>query len=236
MKVLAFDVTAQRLTVGIADGDRVLGRWDAEARRDRGTSLDRLIDQALSDVGWSRASIEGLGLVTGPGSLTATRIGWATASGWAAAQDIPVTGWTTPEVQRRWYAHHDPDGREIAQNDRSDDLTIFCVVHNRGAEFYCYELDPETDAVDQPSVIAIDHWQPPALGEIWLVGPGLLDYRARWEKGLADRARIAASSYEIVGGDQLARWAVRNLTSDKRFSLSASPLDYGLPPDFRRAS
>jgi tRNA threonylcarbamoyl adenosine modification protein YeaZ len=236
MRVLAFDGTAPRLTVGIADGDRVLGRWDEEASRDRGTSLDRLIDQALSEIGWDRTAVEGLALVTGPGSLTATRIGWATASGWAAAQGIPVTGWTTSEVQHRWYATRGLDGEKIVPNERDNAPAVLCVVHNRGDEFYCYDLTSPAGAIRKPSVVTIGGWQPKAAGETWLVGPGVLNYRDRWIETLAGRTRIVSPSYEIVGGDHLARWGFSNLMSGESFKLTESPLDYGLPPVFRKAS
>lgn len=227
MKVLAFDMTSKRLTVGLAGDSQVIGRWDAPADRDRGNTLDSLIDRALSEAGWQRDEIGGLALATGPGSLTATRIGWATASGWALAQDIPVTGWPVPEIQRRWWQDHALSGERPT--------TIFCVVHHRGDEFYCYPLEQGQTHATAPQAIQLEEWQPPTVPD-WLVGPGVLGYRERWIEALGSGVQVVSEAEAIVGGDQLARWAIEDFKAGRSLPVTESPLDYGLPPHFKKAS
>lgn len=232
MRVLAFDSTSPRLTVGLADGDKPIGRWDSRPDRHRGNALDELIDRALASAGWRRRDIGGLALVTGPGSLTAIRIGWATATGWSLAMDIPVTGWSVPTVQRRRWLderEHGVDSLKIGEK------TQFCVVHHRGDEFYAYRLD-SGDRPSAPSLVVIGQWLPPSAESCRITGPGVLGYRDRWIASLGKKAEVVAESDATVPGDRLALWGEESLQGGHRFSLEKSPLDYGLPPQFRKAS
>jgi len=227
VKVLAFDMTSKRLTVGLADNSQVLGRWDAPADRDRGNTLDALIDGALAEASLQRSDIEGLALATGPGSLTATRIGWATASGWALAMDIPVTGWPTPEIQRRWWQDHELSGEE--------DSAIYCMIHHRGDEFYCYPIERGQTHAPRPVTAQLGQWQPPAESA-WIVGPGILGYRERWIETAAPGVKVISEEMAVVGGDQLAQWAIEDFKAERNLPVTESPLDYGLPPQFKKAS
>jgi hypothetical protein len=110
------------------------------------------------------------------------------------------------------------------------------MVHRRGDEFYCYELELNQNEVTPPSVAVIGEWTPPAGEPARIVGPGVLGYRDRWAAGLGDQVQIVSAARAIVGGDQLALWGVRNLKVGSCFSVMESPLDYGLPPTFRQAS
>lgn len=234
MLVLAFDSTASSLTLGLADGDKSIGRWDATPARHRGNALDVLIDRALADAGRRRSDVEGLALVTGPGSLTATRIGWATACGWALACGIPITGWSTAEVYWRKWMRQTRDGSAFAQQITPRTI-VFCVVHHRGDEFYVYQLEP-AHPPDRPRTVILGDLHPPADYSARLVGPGVLGFRDRWVASLGSDDVVVPESEALVGGDCLALWGVEELTSGNRLSPDVSPLDYGLPPTFRKAS
>lgn len=235
MKILAFDVTGMRLTVGAAEDDHVLGRWDATASRERGNTLDSLIDRALAELRWQRTDIEGLALATGPGSLTATRIGWATASGWSLAGGIPVTGWPTPEIQRRWWQDHDLHGNQLPRMTGASEPSLYCMIHHRGDEFYCYTIEKGRGDVPVPTVARLGEWQPSASTTVWIVGPGVLGFRERWIGTLREGVQVVPEEWAIVGGDQLAQWGISALRAGRTLPVSESPLDYGLPPQFRKA-
>ena len=234
MRVLAFDSTASILTVGIADSGKPLGRWDLSAERHRGNALDGLIDRALAEVGWRRAEVEGLALVTGPGSLTATRIGWATACGWALAGGIAITGWPAAEVHwRKWMQ---PDNDVVAFRDRiTPETAVFCMVHHRGQEFYCYQFDRNRPP-GRPEAVLLGAWQPPAGCLAKLVGPGILGYRDRWVASVDSAVTVVPESEALVGGDRLALWGATEFSSGNCLEPDVSPLDYGLPPTFRKTS
>lgn len=230
MRVLAFDATAPLVTVGLTEGGQALGRWDAPAKRTRGNVLENLIDRALDAVGWSRRQIDGLALVLGPGSLTATRIGWATAAGWAQAAGIPIGGWSTVAVQTRYWTQTEPAEDRRGWNGRD---RLVCLVHRRGDEFYCYSLKPDSSG-DSPEVVILGEAGGSSLSGAFLAGPGVLGYRERWLEALGTETRLVDDAHAIVGGDTLALWGHEALAAGDIIPLGESPLDYGLPPDFRR--
>ncbi|MEW5702854.1 MAG: hypothetical protein AB1792_11590 [Candidatus Zixiibacteriota bacterium] len=225
--MLAFDSTGPCVTVGLARDGAALGRWDEATRKTQGNVLDRLIDRALAELGWSRHDIEGLALVTGPGSLTATRLGWATAAGWGQSADIPITGWPTPVVHHRQW-------RESRNSEPGGTRTSFCLVHHRGDSFYCYRF-LRHELPGPPIAITLGQWSPgerPAK----IIGPGIIGYRERWRHALPSDVELADDQECIVGGDLLAAWGEADLAAGRRLPLDSSPLDYGLPPDFRRVN
>jgi hypothetical protein len=217
MRVLAFDTTGPILTAGAADGVCVLGRKDSRADRNRGNLLDQLIDALLSDVGWSRSDVEGIGLTTGPGSLTANRLGWATAAGWAQAAGIPLAGWTVPEVHRRHL------GKDLAG--------ATCCIHYRGDTFLLYDLERIGSA---PAVVHLAGDAYASTPPSFLTGPGIIGHRESWVSYCGPQTRVASESSAFIGGDTLALWAAEDLLNTKSLSLVNSPLEYGLPPDFKK--
>jgi len=232
VNLLAFDSTAPILTVGITSDGRKMGRWDTPADRSRGGTLDRLISRALEESGLSRGDINALALVTGPGSLTALRIGWATVCGWALTTGIPVTGWTVPVAQRRKWAGETVPGRSDSQSTRSTNVN--CLVHHRGAEFYVYDWNAMSTG-GLPIVTTRDDFHPIVNSDAWIVGPGLLHNYDDWLRTLPDGVQLPSREEAIVGGDQLAVWGHADIANGRTLDLTESPLDYGLPPSFRKA-
>jgi tRNA threonylcarbamoyl adenosine modification protein YeaZ len=217
--VLAFDTTGPIISVGAAVDSQPLHRRDQPSERSRGNLLDILIEEVLQAVDWRRTDIEGLALLTGPGSLTAIRIGWATAAGWAQAAQIPLIGWTVPAAHRRVW--------------RKARKKVNCCVHYRGDAFLLYDL---SKSHDDPNVVHLRESSgsenPPEV----LTGPGVIGNRARWEGFYRGMTQIAKDSDATIGADTLALWGEEELRKGHLLSLDDSPLDYGLPPDFRKIS
>lgn len=217
MRTIAFDASGPIITVGTSENSRKVARRDIRAERGRGNMLEQVIDEVLNSSKWSRNDIEGIGVVLGPGSLTAIRIAWATAAGWAQASGIPVTGWSVPAIHRR------------KLRDRAHHAT--CCTHYRGDTFLLYNL-----ASDQlhPMIIKLNGdaqaIKPPAL----LTGPGVIEHRAGWAAYFGSQTQIAIDDEAVIGGDQLAVWAAEDLLNGNFLSINSSPLEYGLPPDFRK--
>jgi len=96
MICLAFELTSDRRSVAVSDGDtRVL----AEAVHDRGrtTPVFGLVEQALSQAGVRRADVGRLAVSIGPGSYTGIRLAIAAAQatrcgGSLELQDSPASG------------------------------------------------------------------------------------------------------------------------------------------------
>jgi hypothetical protein len=217
MRAIAIDSAGPIITVGTSEDSHGKVRHDIRAERGRGNMLEKVIDEVLSRSNWSLRDIEGIGVVVGPGSLTAIRIAWATAAGWAQATGIPVTGWSVPTVHRR------------RLGDRAHQAV--CCTHYRGDTFLLYDLAREQS---QPVPVLLNGHSlsvnPPAL----LTGPGVLDHRAEWAAHFGAPIQIASDDEIIVGGDQLAVWAEEDIQHGRVLSITSSPLDYGLPPDFKK--
>lgn len=217
MKVLAYDTSGPIITVGTAENGRGITRRDVRAERGRGNLLEEIFDDVLNDSHWSRREVEGLGLVIGPGSLTAIRIGWATAAGWAQAMRIPVTGWSVPEVHQRKFG--DQTGHAA------------CCTHYRGDTFLLYNLS-HLDA--HPASIRLNGDAHLTNAPTILTGPGIIGNRANWAACFGAKTQIVPDADAVIGADQLAIWAEADLMQGRALSMSSSPLDYGLPPDFKK--
>jgi hypothetical protein len=179
--------------------------------------LDITIVETLESAGWTRDDVEGLALLIGPGSLTATRIGWATAVGWAQSTGVPVTGWSLPQAYRR------------ALGD--DAAGTACCVHYRGDTFLAYDLTRPSAA---PETIRLDEGARTTIRPHTLTGPGVIGQRDRWMKYFGETVRIVDDHEAVIGGDTLALWGEDDLASGRSLDLRNSPLDYGLPPDFKK--
>ncbi len=222
MRILAFDSTGPIITLGLAEGGMPLKRVDAPAARGTGSILERLIDEALASVGWERKSIQGIALVTGPGSLTAMRIGWATATGWAQALGIPVTGWPAYVVQRRKLSPP-PDSP----------TAVYCASHFRGDTFLLYDLASRLP-VPRPEPVALSSWTPQADKPVTITGPGIIGRSDEWTSRLRPGDSLAEDKDAIVGGDVLAVWGEEAIARGEVLPIDGAPLDYGLPPDFKK--
>lgn len=217
MRVLAFDTTGPIISVGAAADSRPLWRLDRLSERGKGNLLDLMIAEVLRNVGWLRSDVEGLALLTGPGSLTAIRIGWATATGWAQAMGIPLTGWSVASAHRRALSG---EARGAA-----------CCVHFRADTFLVYDLGmTET----RPTIVNLQAGNfaehPPKM----LTGPGVFGNRDRWTAYCQGATRIVDDADAFIGADRLALWGETDLGAGQFLRFQDSPLDYGLPPDFKK--
>jgi hypothetical protein len=222
LRIVGFDSTGPIITVGLAENGEPLTRVEAQAMRGTGGILERLIDEALSAVGWDRASVQGIALVTGPGSLTAMRIGWATAAGWSQATGIPVTGWPVCVVCRLHLA-----------GQVKDSPPVYCTTHYRGDTFLLYDLS-SPEWAPRPEPITLSSWTPQSPEPVFITGPGIIGRRREWSSRLRDSDSLADEREAIPGGDRLAAWGEVAISRGDVLSIEGAPLDYGLPPDFKK--
>ena len=110
------------------------------------------------------------------------------------------------------------------------------MIHHRGDEFYCYAFARGQSQPPRPAVAQLGQWQPPLDATVWVVGPGVLGYRERWIESLGASVQVISEEQAVVGGDQLTQWAIDDFKAGRSLPVTESPLDYGLPPQFRKAS
>ncbi|MFP4135867.1 MAG: tRNA (adenosine(37)-N6)-threonylcarbamoyltransferase complex dimerization subunit type 1 TsaB [Candidatus Acetothermia bacterium] len=92
MLTLGFDTATEIGTVGLADGDQLLGEYTFKATESQSERLLSSIDLLLDKTGFGVSEVEKVAVSRGPGSFTGLRIGISTAKGLAAGLDAPLVG------------------------------------------------------------------------------------------------------------------------------------------------
>lgn len=80
---LALDTATDRASVAAGHPPKALSGAHVEGPRRHAAEVIRLVDFALSRLGWTLSDLEGIVVGDGPGSFTGLRIGWAAAKGLA---------------------------------------------------------------------------------------------------------------------------------------------------------
>lgn len=97
MKLLAFDTATPFVVVAAYDGERAFERV-CETPMKHGEQLAPLIEQVLSDAGWSPSEVTAIVVGVGPGPFTGLRVGLVTARTMGFVLDVPVHGVCTLDV------------------------------------------------------------------------------------------------------------------------------------------
>jgi len=98
VKLLAVDTSTSSMTVALMEGGRTLKEINSHAERNHSIYLIPHIQQALAELGWSTADLEGIAVGRGPGSYTGVRIGITVAKTMAWALKLPVVGVSSLEA------------------------------------------------------------------------------------------------------------------------------------------
>lgn len=92
MRTVAFETSSRRGSVALLEGDQVIAEQEHELHNSHAEKMLPLLEAALEDAGWSRASVERCGVGIGPGSFTGLRVGVAFAQGVALGLGVPLVG------------------------------------------------------------------------------------------------------------------------------------------------
>jgi len=91
VRVLLIDTCGDEGSVALSDGAAIVAVERLPARGSSSALLPA-IGQLLEVKGWVLAELDGIGVVTGPGSFTGVRVGLAAAKGLCEAAGIPLIG------------------------------------------------------------------------------------------------------------------------------------------------
>ncbi len=94
MKLLIIDTTTQPARLALAEGKAVIAQREVGPPRELSRQLMPELQRMLADHSWQPSDLSVVGVVNGPGSFTALRIGVATANALALATAIPVAAVT----------------------------------------------------------------------------------------------------------------------------------------------
>ena len=104
--LLAIDTATRYATVAVSvEGNLFSRTWFSQ--HNHGVELLPRINETLSDAGCSTSDITHIGIVIGPGSFSALRVGLATAQGMALAGNITLLPIPTFELEIEPWTDHD---------------------------------------------------------------------------------------------------------------------------------
>ena len=92
MITLGFDTATEIGTIGLVDGEKVIGEYTFSASESQSEKLLASVDLLLEQTEVEISEIEKVAVSRGPGSFTGLRIGISTAKGLASGLDIPLVG------------------------------------------------------------------------------------------------------------------------------------------------
>jgi tRNA threonylcarbamoyladenosine biosynthesis protein TsaB len=92
VRILGIETSCGRGSVALVEGTTTICTLTHERENAHGESIQPLIQQALSDAGWSPASLDRIAVGTGPGSFTGLRVGIALAQGISEGLELPLIG------------------------------------------------------------------------------------------------------------------------------------------------
>jgi len=130
--------------VALVEQDQVVSvRLHHELNR-HGERMLPLVEELLSEAGWSLHSLDRIGVGIGPGSFTGLRIGVALAQGIALGLDRPVVG--VGSLHAMAFAAPPSDGPTAALLDARHSEYFVAVYSNTGTELLAPRTIPQLDA------------------------------------------------------------------------------------------
>lgn len=92
MLTLGFDTATKIGTIGLVDGEEVIGEYTFSASESQSEKLLSSVDLLLEKTSVDISKVDRIAVSRGPGSFTGLRIGISTAKGLASGLDVPLVG------------------------------------------------------------------------------------------------------------------------------------------------
>ena len=130
MRALGIETSTSQASVALLEGQRVvLTRAHARPKQSAERLLP-LIAELLDEAGWTRKSLDRIGVSVGPGSFTGLRVGIACAQGLSLGLGIPLVGVTSLQAMARAVPESIPGLRCAILDARRAE--VFAAVHRAG--------------------------------------------------------------------------------------------------------
>lgn len=145
MRVLGIETSCPVGSVALVERGEVIACAHHDEPQRHGERLLPLVEQLLAECGWSRSSLERLGVGVGPGSFTGLRVGIALAAGMALGLGVPLVGVGSLRALAHGYG---------AQGDSPEDRRLRVVVRDaRRNEYFVAAYDERSEEVRAPEAI-----------------------------------------------------------------------------------
>ncbi|HZJ76209.1 MAG TPA: tRNA (adenosine(37)-N6)-threonylcarbamoyltransferase complex dimerization subunit type 1 TsaB [Oscillospiraceae bacterium] len=120
MKLLALDTSSITAAVALLDGDKLMGEYTLNHKKNHSQKLMPMIEELLNSCDVKPGEIDVFAASLGPGSFTGLRIGIATMTSMAQALDKKVVG--VPTLEALAYNLYDINGLICPVIDAQKDL------------------------------------------------------------------------------------------------------------------
>lgn len=202
MKILAFDCAGNSCAAAVLDRGHVAARRFCAMARGQAEALMPMIESVLDEAHIDLATIDLIGVTTGPGGFTGLRIALATAHGLALASRVPAVGVTSFAA----VAAALPPASDFGEPGRS----LVVALESKREELFLQDFTPAAGA---PALVVPDRWASwvPA-GPLLLAGDGA----PRLAQTLGDRPVILAPGPGLPDAVDVARLAALTWRSGAR--------------------
>ncbi|MEL6673388.1 MAG: tRNA (adenosine(37)-N6)-threonylcarbamoyltransferase complex dimerization subunit type 1 TsaB [Bacteroidota bacterium] len=137
VRILALESSTEIGSVALFEGELLLGHIEIRKAKSHARLMSPMIQQLLENLEVSAASLDAIGVSSGPGSYTGLRVGVSTAKGLCMALDKPLLSLGSLEALA-WQA------RETAQQLQA----LICpMIDARRMEVYCALYDADLKEV-----------------------------------------------------------------------------------------
>jgi tRNA threonylcarbamoyladenosine biosynthesis protein TsaB len=220
MKVLGINTATVFGSVGLVDGDRVMGEYSLNIPITHSERLMTCVDHLLRDTRVPLEELEGFSIALGPGSFTGLRIGTSTVKGLAFATGQPIAGVSTLEA--------------LALNLFDCKSEICPILDARKKETYAARFRADgprrikrltPDRVIAPKDLAKEIHEP-----VVFLGDGVEVYGNFLRRILGRLAAFAPAEFGYVHGAVVARMGVEYIRKGKILDLA------GFVPHYIRRS
>lgn len=209
MKILAVDTSTISCSVGIIDSGQLLAEETRTDRQTHSKQLMKLIDTVVNTSGIRVNEIDGLAIVTGPGTFTGLRIGIGTIKGLALALAKPVVGISSLAA--------------LANQAEAPPYLICPLLDARRNEVYSalYKFEGGTCvSIAQARVSTPDQVLKQIKESCIFIGNGAALYRKMIEENLADTAYFSADG-NIIRAATVASLALKEFNGNNITGLNA---------------
>jgi tRNA threonylcarbamoyladenosine biosynthesis protein TsaB len=124
VRILAIETSSPRGSVALVESGAIVRASDHELASEHAERILPLIEQLLSEAGWSRTSLDRIAAGVGPGSFTGLRVGMALADGIAIGLGIAAVGVGSLRAMTHAVPPEQPGARAALLDARRNELFV----------------------------------------------------------------------------------------------------------------
>jgi tRNA threonylcarbamoyladenosine biosynthesis protein TsaB len=207
-------------SIALSDGGHLLAELNLDSRKTPTEWLLPAIDDILVKTGMTKASLDAIGIVHGPGAFTGLRVGLATAKGLALALGCPLVGVSSLQC--------------LAMQLPFTQMPVCVMLDARKQEVYsCLYLweSGVPRAISREQVVQPDQLLAELSGDTLFVGNGALAYRSLIVRQLSSRAHFAPDFLNLPRAGAAAALALTEWQAGRTFSADEMMPSYLRPSE-----